>query len=75
MKRTIESTDVWIAVNLNGDAHVYGGDEPVLEDNGVFCGMLLAYLGPGRLYGLGAGACVRLLFETTVKANQSSPSK
>lgn len=75
MSRTINSTDLFIAVNRNGDAHVFGGDEPTLEDNGTFCGMLLAYLGPGRLYGLGPGACVRLLFESKVKADQSSPSK
>ena len=74
MNRTITSTDLFIAVNQNSDAHIFAGDEPVQEDNGTFCGMLLAYLGPGRLYELGPGACVRLLFESKVKTNQSSPS-
>jgi hypothetical protein len=75
IKRIIESTDLWIAVNQNGDAHIFAGDEPTLEDEGVFCGMLLAYLGPSRLYGLDQGECVRLLFESKVKADHSSPSK
>ena len=74
MKRIIESTDAWIAVNMNGDAHIFAGDEPVQEDNGTFSGMLLAYLGQGRLYGLGPGACVRLLFESTERANQTTLS-
>ncbi len=70
MRRVIESTDIWIATNRNGDAHIFAGDEPQL-DGSVYCGFLLAYLGPARLYGLEPGACVRLLFETTEKALQS----
>jgi len=70
MKRIITSTDLWVAVNVNGDAHIFAGNEPILETNGVFCGMLLAYLGTARLYGLQPGSCVRLLFESTERANQ-----
>ncbi len=69
MKRLIESTDLWIAVNRDGDAHIFAGEEPQL-DGSVYCGFLLAYLGPARLYGLEPGSCVRLMFETCQKANQ-----
>jgi len=72
MKRLIESTDLFVAVNVNGDAHIFAGNEPILETNGVFCGMLLAYLGPARLYGLQPGSCVRLLFESTENISQTN---
>lgn len=75
MRRVIESTDIWIAVNRNGDAHIFAGDEPVREPDGLFCGFLLAYLGPARLYGLEPGSCVRLMFETTEKVNQLISSR
>lgn len=65
MNRTITATDLFIAVNRNGEAHIFGGDEPKPEENGTFVGMLLAYLGPSRLYGLVPGECRRILLETT----------
>jgi len=75
VKRTITSTDIYVAAHINGDCFIYGGDEPVLNDDGFYQGFVLAFIGPSGLYNLDPGSCVRLYFETRVKKDQFVTTK